>query len=434
MAATSPVVIIGAGPYGLATAAHLRAAGVETRVFGEAMVFWERQMPAGMLLRSYWEASHIADPNRDLTLDAYEAASCIAMPRPVPLERFVAYGQWFGQHIAPDLDTRRIARIEPASYGFRLVTEDDESVRTERVVVATGIAAFSRRPAPFAAIAPELASHTSAHRDFARFAGRHVAVIGGGQSALESAALLHEAGARVEVIARAATINWLRYGSGSKLHAALHSEKNPIKPLLFPASDIGPPGLNYLVDKPALFKAIPTHALQGQAARRAIRPAGSGWLRPRLRDVPIMLNTSVLAAKPSGDRLRLALSDGTILAVDHALLATGYAVDVARYSFLTAELLRGLDRIAGYPRLNAGFESSVPGLHFLGASAAESFGPLMRFVAGTGYAARGLTHAVRHAVHSSKNSIGARQTPYREPRTPNPKSQIAEPQTPHGIR
>src|SRR6478609_3804390 len=110
---TSPVAIIGAGPYGLAAAAHLRAAGVETHIFGEAMAFWERQMPAGMLLRSYWEASHIADPDHDLTLDAYDAASRVAVPRPVPLDRFVAYGQWFGQQVAPDLDGRQIARIEP---------------------------------------------------------------------------------------------------------------------------------------------------------------------------------------------------------------------------------------------------------------------------------------------------------------------------------
>ncbi len=399
MAVTDPVVIIGAGPYGLAAAAHLRAAGVETRIFGDPMVFWERQMPAGMLLRSYWEASHIADPDHDLTLDAYETASREVVPRPVPLDRFVAYGQWFGQQVAPDLEARHVARIELDGHAFRLVMEDGESIRAGRVVVATGIAAFARRPEPFADIAPALASHTSECSDLAAFAGRHVAVIGGGQSALESAALLHEAGAHVEILARAATIHWLRYGSGSKLHAALHSDRNPLKPFLYPPSDVGPPGLNYLVDKPALFKMIPTRALQDRAARRAIRPAGSGWLRPRLRDVPITTGMSVVAAKVGcGERLRLALSDGSVRMVDHALLATGYAVDVARYPFLTPELLRGLDRIAGYPRLTAGFESSVRGLHFLGAPAAESFGPLMRFVAGTGYAARGLTHAVRAAI------------------------------------
>ncbi|MHB8644404.1 MAG: NAD(P)-binding domain-containing protein [Thermomicrobiales bacterium] len=413
---TEPVGIIGAGPYGLAAAAHLRAAGVETRVFGEPMAFWERQMPAGMLLRSYWEASHIADPDHDLSLNAYETASCMAIPRPVPLDRFVAYGRWFGQQIAPDLEARHVARIEPDGRAFRLVMADGESIRAGRVVVATGIAAFARRPAPFADLAPALVSHTADWHDFAAFAGRQVAVIGGGQSALESAALLHEAGAHVEVIVRATAIHWLRYGSGSKLHAALHSDRNPLKPLLYPSSDVGPPGLNYLVDKPALFTKIPTRALRGRAARRAIRPAGSGWLRPRLRDVPITTGIAVMAAQAApGDRLRLALSDGTARTVDHALLATGYAVDIARYPFLTSELLRGLDRIAGYPRLTAGFESSVPGLHFLGAPAAESFGPLMRFVAGTGYAARGLTGA----VCGSRLAVRGDGMPHLEPRTSN---------------
>jgi len=398
MPATDAVVIIGAGPYGLAAAAHLRAAGVETRVFGEPMAFWERQMPAGLLLRSYWEASHIADPDRNLTLAAYETASHTAIPRPVPLDRFIAYGRWFGQQVTPDLEERHVARIEPDARSFQLVMADGETIRATRVVVATGIAPFTHRPPLFAGIAPALASHTAECGDFALFAGRHVAVIGGGQSALESAALLHEAGAHVEVIARAATIHWLRYGSGSRLHAALHSDKNPLKPILYPPSGVGPPGLNYLVDKPFLFKRIPTRALQGRAARRAIRPAGAGWLRTRLYDVRITAGMSVVAAEPSGDGLRLALSDGTVRMVDHALLATGYAVDVARYPFLTPELLRGLDRIGGYPCLTAGFESSVPGLHFLGAPAAESFGPLMRFVAGTGYAARSISHAIRAAA------------------------------------
>ena len=65
------VTVVGAGPYGLSSAAYLRAAGLETRVFGEPMSFWENQMPAGMCLRSNWGASHIADPKQALTLDEY---------------------------------------------------------------------------------------------------------------------------------------------------------------------------------------------------------------------------------------------------------------------------------------------------------------------------------------------------------------------------
>ena len=387
------VAVIGAGPYGLAVAAHLQEAGVRTTVFGGAMDFWDGHMPAGMLLRSYWSASHIADPNAALSLDAYEASSD-EVPRPIPVERFVSYGRWFAERTVPDIDPRRIDLLEGDGDGFRLTTEDGSTARADRVVVATGIAAFADRPGSFAGIPPGFASHASDHADLSVFAGRRIAVIGGGQSALESAALLHEAGAQVEVLVRAREVRWLRYGTGSRLHAALHSERNPLRGVLFPPSDIGPPGINLLVDKPALFTKIPTRGLQDRIAYRAIRPAGSGWLRARLASVPIATSVAPVAATVTGPALRLDLSDGTVRTVDHALLATGYAPDVARIPFLAPSLLRRIRRTGTYPRLSSGSESSVRGLHFVGATAAMSFGPLMRFVAGTGFAARSVTRAV----------------------------------------
>src|SRR5216683_4415004 len=189
---TCQVAIVGAGPYGLAAAAHLRSANVDLRVFGKAMEFWERQMPMGMLLRSYWEGSHISDPHGDLTLDRYQRARGVQLPRPVRLDDFINYGQWFQRQAVPDLDGRRVTRIEAASKCFRVMLEDGESVWAQRVVIATGIASFAWRPRQFNAVPPTLASHSSEHRDFGRFAGRRVAVVGGGQSALESAALLRE--------------------------------------------------------------------------------------------------------------------------------------------------------------------------------------------------------------------------------------------------
>src|SRR5689334_18785227 len=189
------VAIVGAGPYGLSAAAHLRAAKIETRVFGEAMEFWSKQMPEGMLVRSIWEASHISDPRGALTLDAYVKEKGLKLPRPMPLSDFIQYGRWFQQQVVPDLDPRRVATIEPApGGGFRVVLDDGEALRAQRVVVATGIAKFLRRPPLFDELPAELVSHTSDQRQLARFRGKSVAVIGGGQSALESAALLHEAG------------------------------------------------------------------------------------------------------------------------------------------------------------------------------------------------------------------------------------------------
>ena len=101
----SDVVVIGAGPYGLAAAAHLAEAGASIRVFGSPMSFWMRHMPRGMLLRSPWGASHIADPRSTLTLDAFERGRGAPLSRPVPLTDFVAYGHWFRRQAVPEIDS-----------------------------------------------------------------------------------------------------------------------------------------------------------------------------------------------------------------------------------------------------------------------------------------------------------------------------------------
>ena len=382
------VAIIGAGPYGLAAAAHLRAAKIETHVFGEAMEFWTKQMPEGMIVRSIWEACHISDPHRALTMDGFAAAAGRRIPQPVPLADFVDYGRWFQQQAVPDLDSRRVVRIERAGRGFRLLLDDGESFHVQRVVVAAGIAKFSRRPELFDDFPAELVSHTSAHRKLDGFRGKKVAVVGGGQSALESAALLHETGAEVEVIARQPRINWL-----DQKARWLKSDANPFRRLLYPPTDVGPPGLNWIVATPALFRVLPRET-QEWVAYRSIRPAGSGWLVPRLRTVPIRISQQVTAARASGDRVALKLDDGSERQVDHVMLATGYRVDVSRYPFLPPELLKEMHIVNGYPQLTRGFESSVAGLHFLGATGARSFGPVCRFVSGTTYSARALARHV----------------------------------------
>ena len=113
------VVIAGAGPYGLSAAAHLRTVkGLEVRVFGEPMSFWDRNMPVGMFLRSNWTATQIADPDGMLSLEAFQAASGVRFSTPVPLDRFIEYGLWFQRQALPDLDQRKIARIESDPKGW----------------------------------------------------------------------------------------------------------------------------------------------------------------------------------------------------------------------------------------------------------------------------------------------------------------------------
>src|SRR5208282_2163846 len=159
------VTIIGAGPYGLSSAAYLRAAGIETRVFGEPMSFWETQMPAGMCLRSHWTASHIADPQQKLTLESYCRQNGNHLPKPIPLDRFVDYGRWYQRQAVPGLEKRQIQSVDLTPSGFRLVLKDGEEFTSRRIVVAAGISPFAARPAEFEGISSQLASHSSEHSD-----------------------------------------------------------------------------------------------------------------------------------------------------------------------------------------------------------------------------------------------------------------------------
>ncbi|MGH9343378.1 MAG: NAD(P)-binding domain-containing protein [Terriglobia bacterium] len=381
------VTVIGAGPYGLAAAAYLRDAGVERRVFGEPMSFWARQMPEGMCLRSNWGASHIADPRRELTLDAFCRETGQQQAKPIPLSQFVAYGQWFQRKAVPDVDQRLVRRVEQNTNGFVVTLADGETFHSRRVVVATGIDSFAARPREFDGLSPELVSHSREHTDLGEFRGRSVVVIGGGQSALESAALLRENGAEVEVLVRQDHLKWVG------LHPRLH-HLGFVSRMLYSKRDVGPAGISRLVAAPHLFRRLP-RGFQDKTAARAIRAAVAGWVAPRMKGMKITLGRHVTQASADGNRLRLTLNDGTERMVDHVLLATGYRVDVTRYSFLAPALLNRVKTVGGFPVLGRGLESSVPGLHFLGKPAAWSFGPIVGFVSGTEFAATELLRVAR---------------------------------------
>ncbi len=380
---TTDVTILGAGPYGLAAGAHLRQIkGLELRVFGEPMDFWKSHMPEGMLLRSPWEASHISDPQTALTMDAFSDSLGDRIPRPIALDRFVEYGLWFQRQAVPEVDRRKITRIERDSQGFRLTLNDGEQFRSRRVVIAAGIGSFARRPQQFEGLPSEFVTHVSDQRDVRRFVGKRVAVIGAGQSALESAALIHEAGGDVEVIVRAPGVHWLGW-------RARLQKLGPIAKLLYSPFDIGPAGVSRIVAIPDSVKYFP-RGIQDAFRRRALRPAGATWLVDRCKDIRFSTDRFTVSATPTNGRVRISLDDGTSRDVDHVLLGTGYRVDVTRYPFLPSELSQSVAQIGGFPKLTAGFESSVPGLHFLGAPSSWNFGPLMFFVCGTDYAARRL--------------------------------------------
>jgi FAD-dependent urate hydroxylase len=391
------VTVLGAGPYGLAAAAHLREIpGLDLRVFGKPMDFWHSHMPEGMLLRSPWPASHISDPRTALTMDQFAQSHGYQIPTPIALERFVEYGRWFQQQAVPNLDRREIVRIEKKSGGFLVTLGDGEQFHSRRVVIAAGIGSFARRPQQFKDLPPEFVTHVSDQSGIRRFTAKRVAVIGAGQSALESAALIHEAGGDVEVIVRQPGVHWLGW-------RARLQKLGPFGKILYHRFDIGPAGVSRIVAIPDSVKYFP-RSVQDRFRKRALRPAGARWLVNRCKDIQISTNRFVTSAQLAGNRVRIALNDGTAREVDHVLLGTGYQVNVTRYPFLPSELSESVEQVNGFPKLKVGFESSVPGLHFLGAPSAWNFGPLMFFVCGTDYAARRLARYL--GAHTSRN--GAR--------------------------
>ena len=376
------VAVIGAGPYGLSVGSHLKAKGITACVFGEPMEFWANKMPEGMLLRSPRVASNLSDPDHAFTLEAYEAASKKEPCAPLPLDTFVEYGRWFRHQLGSDLDQRTVLRVDRDQPGFRLTLQDGQEIRSKSVVVAAGIGPFKKKPAVFRDLSPQQAMHCYEGRDVRRFAGKRVAVIGAGQSALESAALLHEAHAQVEVIVRESHVRWIG------MHSWLH-HMGPLSSLLYSSHDVGPLGISRLVAYPNVVSYVPLK-LRDKIRTRAVRAAGSRWLPERLAGVKITTSRAVSQAAALGNEIALKLDDGSERRVDHVLLGTGYQVDISKYDFLPPDLTREVKQFDGYPRLARGFRSSVPGLHFIGATAARSFGPLLYFVAGTEFASREL--------------------------------------------
>jgi lysine/ornithine N-monooxygenase len=394
------VAIIGAGPYGLSVAAHLSAQNICFKIFGPAMDTWRNAMPAGMFLKSEGFASSLSDPGKTFTLAHYSTAQGIPYADtglPVPLKTFTDYCMAFQQRFAPNHDARSVTRIEREEDGFWLTLDDGELVSATRVVVAVGITHYAHMPHEFAGLPEAFASHASQHPDLGKFKGKTVAVIGAGASALDTAALLVEAGASVELVARNRKVHFHNPPTG-KPRGFWESLKSPM-------SGLGPGWRSRLcTDLPLLFRALPEKA-RLKIVDRHLGPAPGWWTRKAVEGTILMnLGAKLGGALPKGAKVLLEFEDQNgvpkVIECDHIIAATGYVVDLRRLPFMTAPLLSDIQTAADHsPELSANFESTVPGLYFVGVSAAASFGPMMRFAYGAAYTARRVS---RHLVRKSR--------------------------------
>ncbi|WP_327700126.1 NAD(P)-binding domain-containing protein [Streptomyces sp. NBC_00459] len=403
------LLVVGAGPYGLSIASHAAGAGLRLRVLGRPMASWRDHMPRGMYLKSEPWASNLSDPDNRWRLDTYCAGQGVKARhgQPIPLEMFAAYGQWFARNAVPEVDERTVTRVTPVPGGFEAVAEDGETVRARTVALAVGVLPFVEIPATLRALGPDLVSHSSHHGDLDRFRGRDVTVIGGGQAALETAALLAEQGTRVRVLARAEQLHWN--------DVPPPWERPWWRSARAPHSGLGCGWRNWFyAERPGLFHRLP-EPTRARIATTALGPAGAWWVRDRVEPaVEVLLGQEVAKAREltgagGGVRLDTVTRSGErrSLETEHVIAATGFRATCDRLSLLDPRLGTGLGASAdGSPAVGRHFESSYPGLFLAGLVTASGFGPSMRFVHGATFTAETLVRGVRRRLRAEARAGG----------------------------
>jgi lysine/ornithine N-monooxygenase len=386
---TIDAAIIGAGPYGLSLAAHLAATKLSYRIFGTPLSSWRNHMPGGTLLKSDGFASSLYDPGSTFTIADYcreQSLPYSDVGLPVPIETFVAYGLEFQKRFVPQVEETDIVAVERTPGGFQLTTRSGEVVHSKRVVIAAGITHFAYTPPHFADIPKEFVTHSSEHTSAAPFKGRRVAVLGAGASAIDLAGLLDEAGADVHLIARRSAIAF---------HEPSHEPRPIAQRLLMPRSGLGLGWRSRLcTDAPLLFHTLP-FKMRKRAVQRHLGPA-PGWFARRKFEgrVTTHLGTRMKHASLRGGAISLAFTqqDGsdTDMQFEHVIAATGYRVSLQRLQFMNAALREEMATVEDVPILSRNFQSSVPGLYFVGLASSNSFGPLCRFAYGAKFTSKRL--------------------------------------------
>jgi thioredoxin reductase len=380
-----PLLVIGAGPYGLATAACAKRAGIEQLVVGESMAFWRENMPAGMFLRS----------GPDWHLDAAGVHTFMAYldelgidpseVDPIPVALFLDYVDWFEERADIDVLPDLVRDLSKPDGRFEATLESGRRVSADAVVAAPGISHFTVIPEWVErSLSPERWSHTCHLVRFHQLRGKRVLIVGGRQSAFEWAALLAD-------------------GDAEEIHV-VHRHDAPE----FTASDwhFVDGLMDLTATVPGWFRNLPSEEREAIAKRfwAEGRLKLEPWLTRRL-DKPSVHrwpNASVAECREVlGGEIEAQLSTGTLLVVDHVVLATGYKTNMREVPYLSG-VVDDLELADGFPILDEHFQSSVPGLFVTGFPATRDFGPFFGFVRGCPVAATLTTAGLTEALGKAK--------------------------------
>ena len=401
MSPIKDIAIIGAGPYGLSLAAHLQRLHLDFIIVGKPMHSWRTQMPKGMLLKSPGFASNLSDPEKRFTYRLYcqtQGLPYADLDRPIPLDDFCSYGESFYRQVQPEIEQQDLVDLRPCSEGFSLRLENGKTLVCRKVIIAVGLQYFKSMPPALVRLPKRIASHSGDHYDLEHFRGRTIAVLGSGASAIDLAVLLHESGAEVSHVVRRDNLD---FGPpwGAK-------ERTLWRRMREPMSAIGPGWRSRLCTGIPWAYRYCSDRFRIETVRSHLGPSGAWFLRERAANITVMPAHEVVRAAECSGRARLTLSDprgtSSTMYVDHVIAATGYEHDTTRLPFLAPDLLQRIGLIGKSPRLSAQFESTVRGLYFAGPIAAHSFGPVMRFVAGSDFTARRISAALARALRATR--------------------------------
>jgi FAD-dependent urate hydroxylase len=380
--ATSDVLVIGAGPFGLSISAHLRHQGVEHTIVGRPMDTWRSHMPLGLFLKSEPYGSQISTATRGYDIASYAKLHGLDdytdRVGPLSLERFLGYADWFTDQLVPDIRDITVTNIVPSGDGFKVEFAEEGPIFARQVIIATGLLPYMHIPGELSGLPSDLMTHSSVHKHLDQFRGKRVAVIGGGQSSLQTAALLREAGTDVQVVMRGPRIIW----------------EEQIKPEIGLLDYIRRPPVKLcegwgcaFMDSPTAFRMLPMPtSLRTRKAVTALGPRGAWWLRERVEGVlDVLMGHRIKSAESHGSGVRLNLDgpERSSIEADHVIAGTGFRIETARLSFLSEEIQSALEKRVNFPLVNKAGESSIPGLYFAGAHTMVSLGPGVRFISGT---------------------------------------------------
>jgi hypothetical protein len=400
MRSETDVAIVGSGPNALSLAAHLRARGVEFRIFGPPMRFW-RDMPVGVNLKSFAHATNVFVPHNGTTFPEWCRARGLEDFEPCTMESFATYGMWMTDRFVADLESTEVSRVSVRSGGFELTLATGERLSARRVVFATGLSYLAFTPETLRSLPRELVSHTFDLSDYSSFRGKAVAVIGAGASAIEAGALVHEAGGQPQILVREAE---------AIFHDRIKANRTLLDRLHKPISVLGPGKKNRIMEELPLALHFVPERRRLRFVKGYLGPAAPWWIMPRVQGlVPIAVRTTVVGAELHQGRVRLTLSEAgrgdRTIEVDHVIAGTGFVPDVDRLAYLDDDLRRRIRRVERSPALSMNFESSVQGAYFVGPITALCFGPLFRFVAGAKYAAPALARHLAGPVRSAASAL-----------------------------